>query len=89
MGIYYIITKKSIERASADVGFMLTAYNLRRIMNIIGKKELKAWLSKHTSFFIRAFKQLLRYRVSLSHLFIQTENQVIVFVMPSKTLNLA
>jgi len=29
-GFYYIITKKSIKRASADVGFMFIAYNLRR-----------------------------------------------------------
>lgn len=88
-GFDYIITKKSIERASADVGFMLTAYNLRRIMNIIGKKELKAWLSKLISVFIRYFKQLLSYRVCLSFSFIQTGNQGIVFGMPTKTLNLA
>ena len=30
----YIITKKYIHRASADVGFMMIAYNLKRIMNI-------------------------------------------------------
>ena len=31
-GFYYVITKKGIKRASADVGFMFIAYNLRRMM---------------------------------------------------------
>jgi hypothetical protein len=43
-GFYYIMTKKSIKRASADVGFMFTAFNLRRLMNIIGKNEFKKYL---------------------------------------------
>ncbi|MEK7225717.1 MAG: hypothetical protein AAB221_08545, partial [Bacteroidota bacterium] len=29
------LTKKGMERASADVGFMFIAYNLRRIINLI------------------------------------------------------
>ena len=41
---YYIMTKKSIERASADVGIIFTAFNLRRIFNIIEKDLLKAYL---------------------------------------------
>ncbi|MCH7658965.1 MAG: hypothetical protein IIB05_11695 [Bacteroidetes bacterium] len=32
------------QRASADVGFMFIAYNLRRIMNIVGKNALKKYL---------------------------------------------
>ena len=43
-GFNYIITKKQKQRASADAGLMLTAYNLRRIMNIIDQKELKKYL---------------------------------------------
>ncbi len=43
-GFSYISTKKYIKRASADVGFMFIAYNLRRIMNIIDRKELKKYL---------------------------------------------
>jgi len=35
-----------MERASADVGFMFTAYNLRRIINIIGQKNLKEYLKR-------------------------------------------
>ncbi len=43
-GFYYIMTKKSIKRASADVGMMFTAFNLRRLINIIGKNEFKKYL---------------------------------------------
>jgi len=43
-GFSYIITKKMIGRANADVGYMMTAYNLRRIMNIVGFAQLKAYL---------------------------------------------
>jgi hypothetical protein len=43
-GFNYILTKKGIKRASADVGFMLVAYNLRRILNLINTKVLKEYL---------------------------------------------
>jgi transposase len=45
-GFNYILTKKSITRASADVGFMFIAYNLRRIINIIGQKRLREYLNE-------------------------------------------
>jgi transposase len=35
-GFNYILSKKGMERASADVGLMLIAYNLRRLINILG-----------------------------------------------------
>lgn len=37
-GFSYIMTKRTIKRASADVGLMFAAYNLRRILNIVGKE---------------------------------------------------
>ena len=43
-GFYYILTKKGIKRASADVGFMMVVYNLRRLMNILDKNVLKKFL---------------------------------------------
>jgi transposase len=43
-GFSYIMTKKYIHRASADVGLMMTCYNLRRIMNIIGIMQFKEYL---------------------------------------------
>jgi len=39
-GFNYIITKKGKERASADVGLMFIAYNLKRVINILGKQAL-------------------------------------------------
>ena len=49
-GFNYILTKKGIDRASADVGFMFTAYNFRRIINIVGINELKKYLKSAFSF---------------------------------------
>jgi len=43
-GFYYVITKKGMKRASADVGFMFIAYSLRRIMNILDKDVFKKFL---------------------------------------------
>jgi transposase len=43
-GFSYILSKKGINRASADVGFMFIAYNLRRIINVLGKEVLKEYL---------------------------------------------
>jgi transposase len=44
-GFNYIITKKYIRRAEADFGFIMTAYNLRRLINIIGLKKLQVYLA--------------------------------------------
>ena len=43
-GFSYIMTKTSSKRASADVGFMMTAYNLRRIINILGIERFRKYL---------------------------------------------
>ena len=43
-GFSYIMTKNSSKRASADVGFMMTAYNLRRIINILGIERFRKYL---------------------------------------------
>lgn len=43
-GFYYITTKRGIRRASADVGLMFIAFNLRRLFNILEKNELKVFL---------------------------------------------
>ncbi len=50
-GFNYIITKKYIERAEANFGFITTAYNLRRIINIVGIKRLQAYLESIFRFF--------------------------------------
>tara|TARA_R100000951_G_scaffold106510_1_gene101148 strand:- start:70 stop:1581 length:1512 start_codon:yes stop_codon:yes gene_type:complete len=49
---YYIMTKKTIQHASADVGMIFTAYNLRRIFNCIDKNVLKAYLKELGLYFL-------------------------------------
>jgi transposase len=41
---YYIMTKKTIKHASADVGLIFTAFNLRRIINLIDPNLMKKYL---------------------------------------------
>jgi transposase len=59
-GFNYITTKKTIKRANADVGFMLIAYNLRRLINIVGKNELIKYLRE-----ILLFNQLKKLLLNL------------------------
>ena len=40
------MTKKTKERASADVGLIFIAYNLKRLINILGIKTLQDFLRK-------------------------------------------
>jgi transposase len=42
---YYVMTKKSIKHASADVGLIFVALNLRRIINIVGVDKLRAYFN--------------------------------------------
>ena len=65
-GFNYIITKKYIERAEADFGFIMTAYNLRRIINIVGMKELRKYL--------QSILQLFCFKISLFKLFLSQIN---------------
>lgn len=41
---HFILTKKGMERAASDVGFMFVAYNLRRILNLIDPKVFSKYL---------------------------------------------
>jgi len=61
---YYIMTKKTIKHTSADVGLIFTAYNLRRLFNLIDKNILKQYLKVLILYFwdLRPFfKALLAY----------------------------
>jgi hypothetical protein len=40
----YIMTKRGINRASADIGLIFTVYNLRRLFNLIYHKCLREYL---------------------------------------------
>jgi transposase len=55
-GFSYILTKKGMHRASSDVGFMFIAYNLRRIMNILTREQLKEYLKLLVSIISGHFK---------------------------------
>lgn len=53
-GFDHIMTKKYKERASADVGLIFTAYNLRRIFNLIDKKKLQSyWKALFLFFYLK------------------------------------
>jgi hypothetical protein len=58
------MTKKTIKHASADVGLIFTAYNLRRIFNLIDQNVLKQYLKARALFlwqinsFLEAFLRL-------------------------------
>jgi transposase len=54
-GFSYILTKKGIKRASADVGLMFIAYNLRRIANILTRDRLREYLQILVSLFLTIF----------------------------------
>jgi len=59
-GFSYILTKQGINRASADVGFMFIAYNLRRIGNILTMNVLKEYLRMLVPLFLTVFAFLRR-----------------------------
>jgi hypothetical protein len=51
-GFSYILTKRGINRAAADVGFIFIVYNLRRIISILGKDQLMEYLKILISLFL-------------------------------------
>ena len=50
-GFSYIMTKKYKKRAEADVGLIFTAYNLRRLINILGIDVLQRYMRTTIFFF--------------------------------------
>jgi len=86
-GFDYIMTKKYIKRATADVGCIFIAYNLKRIFNIVDKNTLKEYFRKVLDYFLtkidemvtnislfKAFKYLNNLRAIYR---IKSENQLI------------
>ena len=56
------MTKKTIKQASTDVGLIFTAYNLKRIFNLIDQNQLKQYLKSIALFFdviVEFFKAFL------------------------------
>lgn len=75
-GFNYIITKKYIERAEADFGFIMTAYNLRRIINIVGMKELAKYM---ISIFLVLCSKFAHFKLFLSQI-----NQILKNTMKNR-----
>ena len=59
------MTKKSTERASGDVGLMMTAYNLRRIINILGIDRLRKYLEDRLFLF---FSKIIVWEIKLDNM---------------------
>ena len=87
-GFYYIMTKKTIKHASADVGLIFTAFNLRRIFNIIDTDTLKKYLKVLAYFYVALasnFKPLYAFVFFvINHIMHKTE----CFFMPVNRLYL-
>ena len=80
-GFSYICTKRGLKRASADVGLMFTAYNLRRLMNIVDKKVLKHYFKELAALcFSKAAPRKLFQASGLPSLF------RCIFLLPMKTV---
>ena len=68
-GFDHIMTKKTMKHASADVGFIFLAYNLKRILNIIGIEELLTLLRQYvddisSTFTLKAYKNLNKWSLA-------------------------
>ena len=74
-GFYYITTKKGIQRAGADVGLMFTAYNLRRLINIIDKNLLKKFLRNLCLLFFIEMTLLKVIKTTLKHFLLKFSYQ--------------
>jgi len=66
-GFDHILTKKGLNRASADAGLIFTAYNLRRIFNIIGKKAFMEALFVIVNIFFKIKSLFRSILTDLSH----------------------
>ena len=87
-GFSYILTKKYLHRASADIGFMLLAYNLRRLINIIGKEGFREFLNAFCGLFnvFYSLNKLIRSVLRLCKF--QNRFKVSIFYLPANRLYL-
>ena len=56
---HYILTKKYLHRASADVGLIFTAYNLKRMINMLGPDTLREYLTSLSGHFYLIWRPLI------------------------------
>jgi hypothetical protein len=78
MGFFYILSKKGMARASVELGLIFIAYNLRRMINTLGKdlfsKYLKACLLKLSAFIRDTRVNLNKNNLLTTFLDIHTKN---------------
>lgn len=78
-GFDHIMTKKTKERASADVGLIMIAYNLRRLLNILNQKQLKTYLTRLCSYFLLK-KAFFKLKISKIQVFVfSSKNTLYIF----------
>jgi transposase len=87
-GFSYILTKKYLHRASADIGFMLLAYNLRRLINIIGKEGFREYLNAFCGLFTVFYSSNKPIRSILRLLKFQNRFTASIFYLPANRLYL-
>ncbi len=87
-GFSYIMTKKSLKRASADVGLMMTAYNLRRIINILGMERLRKYLEDLVDLTFSKTALLGRILAQIMAFFEIRKNWKVNFILPAYHLSL-
>lgn len=76
-GFDHIMTKKNKERASSDVGLIMSSYNLRRLFNILNINELMEYLIKSI---LKMAKWLLEslYRLLVGYRVSMKKDQIII-----------
>jgi len=87
-GFSYFMTKNSSKRASADVGFMMTAYNLRRIINILGLDSFGRYLENQIDLFFSktgVFERILAHMLAFLG---RMEYWNPIFILPVNRLSL-
>ena len=87
-GFSYIMTKKGILRASADVGFMMTAYNLKRLINIVGADRFMKYLKSMTPLILLKFNKIALKLVDLRPFHFLTGNSRFNFEVSANRLTL-
>jgi hypothetical protein len=81
------MTKKTIKNASADVGFIFIAYNLRRIINIIGISKLKEYFDLiYVHVLTKILKLVLYKQIDLPQSVLIKQNLKTRFLLANKIL---
>jgi len=77
-GFYYITTKRSMKRASADIGLMFVAFYVRRLMNIIDKKAFKKFLQELAFFDSEILTTSKAIKAQIRYLFLANKNSILL-----------